>query len=128
MGKKRDIPAEKKKEIWDHLLSISEEEDLPRGSRVSTAKMFDVSIGTIRNIWKKGPGSSRVNGGRKMKWTDEAVTSHLKNVEWRYRSNLRALSHISGVPKKFCTEKSKRDCLAPVPIGLLLFYQRCISS
>ena len=113
MGKKRDISAEKKIEIWNYLLSISEGEDLPRGSRASVAQKFDVSHSTIRNIWNKGPGNSRGKTRRKMKWTDELVTSHIKNVEWRYRSNLRVLSHVSGVPKTILFGKIQKGLLTP---------------
>ena len=112
MGKKKDIPPTTRIEIFNHVLSLTEGNILPRGSLASTARKFDVSKTAVRQIWQKGPENKKKGKtGTKTKWTDQLVSTMVKSVDWENRCTFQALSHASGVPKTTLHKKVKKGLL-----------------
>ena len=96
MGKKIDVPQEKRQEIFHELLSLSKENILPRGAIIRVAKKHDFSRQTIKRIWENGlEPNKRSKSGRKVKWTDDLVKSRIKEVPWENRTSLRSLAYAS---------------------------------
>jgi len=94
MGSKKDIPPTTRIEIFNHVLSLTEGNILPRGSLASTARKFDVSKTAVRQIWQKGPENKKKGKtGTKTKWTDQLVSTMVKSVDWENRCTFQALSH-----------------------------------
>ena len=76
MGSKKDLPLTTRIEIFNHVLSLTEENILPRGSLSSTARKFGVSNTAVSQIWHKGPENKKKGKvGRKTKWTDQLVST-----------------------------------------------------
>ena len=112
MGTKKDLPLTTRIEIFNHLLSLAQENILPRGSKASTARKFGVSETAVRQIWIKGPENKKKGKvGRKTKWTDQLVSDLVKNVDWENRCTFEALSRASGVPKTTLHKKMKAGLL-----------------
>ena len=68
MGKKIDVPQEKRQEIYHELISLSKENILPRGAIIRANKKHDFSRQTIKRIWEKGlEPNKRINSRRQVK-------------------------------------------------------------
>ena len=106
MGKKNDVPQEKRQEIFHELISLSKENILPRGALTRASKKHDFSFQNIKRIWgKELQPNKRSNSGRKVKWTDDLVKSRIKEVPWEKRTSLSCLAYASGIPASILTRK-----------------------
>ena len=112
MRKRIDVPQEKREAIYHELLSLSKEDILPRGAISRASKKHDFSFRTIKRIWEMGLApNKRSNTGRKMKWTDDAVSSRIKEVPWEKRTSLSCLAYASGIPASVLSRKIQKGLL-----------------
>ena len=101
MRKRIDVPQKKREAIYHELLSLSKENILPRGAISRASKKHDFSFRTIKRIWEMGLApNKRSNTGRKVKWTDDVVSSRIKSSLRKWDSGFYFIKENTERPAK----------------------------